>query len=91
MDHKTLAERLDRHPIIKARMEVLLNIAESAAGEFDRADDAELAVVEEIRKMGKELLQEWAVSKNNQSVEFMAASNANVKRHAKKNFTGKQL
>lgn len=90
MDIKDLIERLNRHPHIKTRLEILLNVAENSSGEFDRADDAEHALVEEIRKMGQELLQGWATNQNIKK-ELETKNLPNITRHSKKNCIGKQL
>jgi hypothetical protein len=54
-----LARRLERHPTVKARVGRLLDLIENTGGDLKRADDAELRAIEELRKMGQELLQDW--------------------------------
>lgn len=54
-----VAQRLERHPIIKARITRLLDMVENASGELRRADDAERRAIDELRAMGQELLQGW--------------------------------
>ena len=41
-------------------METLLNVVENVAGDCTKADAAEQAVIEEIRKLGTAALQCWA-------------------------------
>lgn len=53
-------ERLNRHPILRARMESLLCVVEDAAGDLEKADAAERRVIEELRQMGNEALAAWA-------------------------------
>ena len=53
-----LDERLSKHPELKEQVLQLLRIAESS--EIVRADDAEEAIIEGVRGLGQELLQEWA-------------------------------
>jgi hypothetical protein len=56
---ETLAERLERHPALKARMERMLDVVENASGDLRRADDAERRAIEELRQMGLEVMQDW--------------------------------
>ena len=52
--------RLNHHPPLRERRETLLNIVENVAGDCTKADAAEQAVIEELRKLGQEALQGWA-------------------------------
>jgi len=54
-----VALRLERHPIIKARITKLLDMVENAGGDLRRADDAERRAIDELRAMGQELLHGW--------------------------------
>jgi hypothetical protein len=54
---KTLEERLEAHPELKAQMEHLLDIAES---DIEKADDVELRTVESIKIVGQQVIQQWA-------------------------------
>ena len=56
----TVAERLERHPALKARMERMLDVVENAGGDLVLADDAERRAIEELRQMGLEVMQDWA-------------------------------
>ena len=60
MSRKSLSldERLSKHPELKEQVLQLLQIAES--NQIVRADDAEEAIIEGVRGLGRELLQEWA-------------------------------
>ena len=49
--------RLKRHPKLRERMEVLLNVVENTAGDCTKADDAEHYAIEELRKMGNDALR----------------------------------
>jgi hypothetical protein len=57
---RTLIERLDRHPLLRARVESLLAVVENATGDCEKADAAERRVIEELRQMGDEALTAWA-------------------------------
>jgi len=82
--------RLNRHPHLKARMEALLNIAEAAveAGEMT-ADEAEIQLREHVREMGRNTLQDWAISKEQFAAEKAKVTHS-VKGHGKKKSTGLQ-
>jgi len=58
--HPTLIERLDRHPLLRTRVESLLAVVENAAGDCEQANAAERRVIEELRQMGNEALTAWA-------------------------------
>lgn len=54
-----VAQRLERHPIVKARITKLLDLIENTGGDVRRADDAERRAIDELRAMGQELLHGW--------------------------------
>ena len=58
----TFLQRLNDHPILRARVESLLGVVEDAAGDLEKADAAERRVIEELRQMGNEALTAWAQS-----------------------------
>lgn len=65
-----LLTRLNHHPALRERLETLLNLVENVAGDCTKADAAEQAVIEELRKLGNATLQEWA----EQAVHHAAAT-----------------
>lgn len=40
---------MNAHPLLRDRMEMLLRVVENAAGDVEKADEAERLVIEEIR------------------------------------------
>ncbi len=64
-----LGKKLNQHPHLKKRIEKLLEIVENADGDLKKADEAEKRVVEELRRMGNEVLHDWASSREKQEVE----------------------
>ena len=54
---KTLEDRLDAHPELKAQILTLLDIAES---DIEKADEVELRTVESIRGVGQQVMYQWA-------------------------------
>ncbi len=81
----TLDARLQRHPLLRHRVCALLNIVESELGTLDDASDAEMSIIEELRKMGKEVLQDWAEVKHEQVVQETKQSQKSAIVHVKKN------
>lgn len=53
-------QRLNGHPVLRARFESLLGVVEDAGGDLEKADAAERRVIEEVRQMGNEVLTAWA-------------------------------
>ncbi len=84
---KSVEERLREHPQLKARIERMLDVVENLGGAVVKADEAEERLVEEVRKMGQEALQEWAAGQQEQ-LERYWDERAGVARKAKKNSTG---
>ena len=54
-----VASRLERHPVIKARITKLLDLVENTDGAIRTADAAEERAIEDLRVFGRELLQTW--------------------------------
>jgi len=69
-DHKnSIEQRLNKHPHLKKRIEKLLEVMENTDGDFQKANDAEQRVIEELRKMGNEVLHDWASNREKQEFE----------------------
>lgn len=87
----SLEQRLSAHPHLRDRFYQILSIAEDSEGKIDKADEAEQRVIDELRRLGQEVLQDWAVSKEKQRVEELKnESDRKVTGHGKKNSTGTQ-
>ena len=65
----SLEKRLSKHPHLKNRIEQLIKIVEDADGDLKKADDAEKRVIEELRRMGNEVLHDWAVNREKKGAE----------------------
>jgi hypothetical protein len=63
-----LAERLNRHPKFRDKVEELLDIVDNKSGNANKADDAEDLIWEELRQMGQRAMQEWAERKHDRVV-----------------------
>ena len=63
-----LAERLNRHPEFRDKVEEMLDIVDNKSGDANYADDAEDLIWEELREMGQRALQDWAERKHERVV-----------------------
>lgn len=82
-----LVERLQRHPELCERVKELLTIVENAEGDSLTADAAEERVVQEMRRIGREALQAWALGKE-AKVAHHCATRLGLARRGKKNSIG---
>ena len=55
-----LLARLKQHPQLRGRVERLIDLVEDAGDDLRKADEAERRVIEEVRGLGQELLEDWA-------------------------------
>ncbi len=76
----SLEKRLNKHPHLRNRIEELLKIVENADGDLKKADEAEQRVIEELRKMGNEVLHDWASNREEQE----ASSQKDLAKNGKK-------
>lgn len=89
-ENEIFIERLDKHPRLKKRFNEILGIAENSSGELITADDAEIKTIEEVRKLGQEIVQEWATTQHEKIIANTRKDNPRVKKDTKKNSTGNQ-
>lgn len=82
-----VAERLERHPELKARMERLLDVIENKSGDVRRADEAERRAIEELRLMGQQVMQDWGHRQAEKEARGLETKGG-VARQGKKNSTG---
>lgn len=84
---KQLLEKLQQYPELQERFERIVSIIENEDGTALTFDEAEERAFEEVRKLGQELLQNWAHHKQEKVVkEYNQRSN--VRRKGKKNCAG---
>ena len=57
---RSLEERLQDHAELRVQFERMLDIMENAAGDVEKAAEAERRVMEELRQMGNDVLHGWA-------------------------------
>jgi hypothetical protein len=85
-----ISERIKAHPGLRERFEAILDIAENKSGQLITADQAEGKAIEEIEKLGQELLREWALKRQEKAVEKAKETHPNAKNHEKKSFIGRR-
>ncbi len=82
---KTIEERLNAHPELKAQMLRLLELAES---DIDLADEVEERTVENIRGLGRQVIQDWAEQQEKRTSKAVDELSSELDRKGKKNSTG---
>lgn len=87
-DQKFL-KRLKAHPMLKKRFEEIMNIAENSSGELITADEAEGKAIEEVKKLGREVIQEWAITQHENEAQRFQHKHPSARKSLKKNSTGK--
>jgi len=78
--NKTL-NRLKNHPEMLETIKELLDISEGLKG-IEKADDAEFALIPEVRGLGKKCLHDWAKQRSEVSEE--KAKKEKLRSHSKK-------
>ena len=84
---RNLLERLEKHPELKERFAMILDIVENASGDVEKADEAERRAIEAVRQLGQEILQGWA-QRQHQKKEHECDQNVELSRKEKKTSTG---
>lgn len=59
---KRLAEELGKHPHLRDQVEAILHLVRGDDGPIGKADDVEERLVQEVRKLGKNAMQAWALN-----------------------------
>src|SRR5512143_3251886 len=86
-----LEARLQAHPVLWERREALLARVETKGGSLERADAVEPRVIEELRRFGHALFQQWAVTQGRRSTAAVRQTATAVQGHGQKNCTGTLL
>lgn len=55
-----LLTRLNAHPELKERIASILQLAENGEGPLRTADEIEALLIEEVRRLGAQTMQDWA-------------------------------
>ena len=80
-----LTRQLEAFPYLRERVEAILGIVKQEGERGQTAAAAEMALIEELRKLGKESLMQWARHGHAKAVEEAGAKDSAMKRHSKKN------
>lgn len=78
-----LVRRLERHPAVEAWVARMQDLIENTGGDLKRADDAERQAIEELRRMGQEVLGDRDQGLANEEARQLKAS-GQVVRQVKK-------
>ena len=79
--------RLDKYPGLRAKVEGMLDLVENAGGDVEKAAVAEPRVIDAMRELGHDILQQWA-SKQAADKAAVAHATPGVNRKEKKRSTG---
>ncbi len=85
---RSVEERLRDLPELRAKIESLLVVVENAAGDVEKAAEAERRVTEELRQLGNEALHGWARRQAERKAGEVAQQ-PGVQRKEKKTSTGR--
>jgi len=85
---KSFVERIEAYPELKKHMDRMLDVVENVGGKADMADDAEIQVVDNMRKIGAVALQEWSVQRDKAVTSKWAEEHPTSIKHGKKKFIG---
>ena len=86
---KSFTERMDTYPELKKHIEHMLDVVENIGGKADKANDAEILVVDNMRKIGATALQEWAIQRDKTATKKWTEENPTSIKHGKKKSIGK--
>ena len=85
---RSFAERIEAYPELKKHIEHMLDVMENIGGRADKANDAEMQVVNNMRQIGAAALQEWAVQRDKMATEKWKEEHPTSIKHGKKKSTG---
>lgn len=80
-DTKDLVERLEGYPQLKG---IIRAILDKADGSIERADDVEEQLIGDVRELGQQVLQDWAVSREKAASRSLRKSEEEVVGNGKK-------
>lgn len=81
---------MEAHSELKERIEAILWIAENEDQRFGTADEAEQRAIEELRKLGNEVLHAWGRRRSEQTSTEIRQESKAVK-HGERKSTGTDL
>ena len=81
---RSLDERFAHRPHTYERLHQIADMMEQAIADGASADEAEALAVEQIRRLGGELLRDWAEARHDQAVEQARLKQPGAQKHKKK-------
>jgi hypothetical protein len=81
---KTLDQRFAKRPQTYRRLQEIADQMDEAIANGATADEAEAIAIEQIQKLGGEMLQDWAEAKQQQALIQAQADNPQSIKHIKK-------
>ena len=81
---KTLDERFAQRPHTYRRLQEIADQMDQAIANGATADEAEAMAIEQIQKLGGEMLQDWAEAKQQQALKQAQATHPQSIKHIKK-------
>ncbi len=87
MSDEEMLRRLSSYPDLRNRVSALLAVVGDTAGDLNLADDAELRLTQELKRMGQEAMQAWA-SAQVIATEQEVRHSGRAHREGKKNSAG---
>ena len=81
---KTLDERFAGRPHTYRRLQEIADQMDQAIANGATADEAEAMAIEQIQKLGGEILQDWAEAKQQQALKQAQATHPQSIKHIKK-------
>lgn len=81
---RSLDERFQSRPQVYARLQRIADRMDQAIAQGASADEAEELAIQEIQKLGQDVLGDWAREKHQQCLERARAQHPGASKHAKK-------
>jgi len=75
-------KRLEEYPHLRKRFEEILSVTEN--DDMITADEAEERAIEEVRKLGQEILHGWALRQHNRQVHKLKKKHPEARKQGKK-------
>jgi hypothetical protein len=66
---KRFLAKLRQKPLLRERFEAILELADTEEGKLMSADELEERLIQEVRKLGQETMQEWALTAHQRAGE----------------------
>lgn len=80
----SLEARFAERPHVLARLHDIADMMDQAIAGGATADEAEERVIEQLRRLGADVLSDYALQKHNQSLERARSENPHASKHIKK-------